>query len=389
MILGIDASNIRGGGGVTYLAEMLRSAQPHAFGFKKIVIWSGYSTLRRIEDRPWLHKIHEPLLDRSLPYRLFWQFCQLSLKVKACQCNMLYVPGSFYLGRFRPFVTISRNMLPFELREMRRYGVSRNMLRLLFLRWAQLYTFRRTDGLIFLTRYARNTILRINPKASSKMAVISHGIDSRFQMVPRKQLEITRFSTSHPLRIIYVSAIDAYKHQWHVAKAISKLRKAGFPLVLDLIGPAYNPSLRRLRDTLQRIDPEGEFIRYLGAVSHDRLPGVYSDADVCVFASSCENMPNILLEAMASGLPIACSNRGPMPEVLGDAGLYFDPENPEEIANALSQLINSPELRTEKARASFALGKAYSWRRCADETFHFLSDVMITSQSAGSRVETR
>ena len=54
---------------------------------------------------------------------------------------------------------------------------------------------------------------------------------------------------------------------------------------------------------------------------------VLKRAHLFVFASSCENMPNTLVEAMASGLPIACSDRGPMPEILRDGGTYFDPEN--------------------------------------------------------------
>jgi glycosyltransferase involved in cell wall biosynthesis len=88
-----------------------------------------------------------------------------------------------------------------------------------------------------------------------------------------------------------------------------------------------------------------------------------------------ENMPNILLETMAAGLPVACSNLGPMPEVLKDAGLYFDPQNPIEIANAIRQYLDFPDLRTEKSNASFTLAKQYSWERCADQTLGFLAQV--------------
>jgi glycosyltransferase involved in cell wall biosynthesis len=61
-----------------------------------------------------------------------------------------------------------------------------------------------------------------------------------------------------------------------------------------------------------------------------------------------------------------------MPELLGDAGIYFDPEQPEEIAAAIRQLIASPDLRAEKARAAYQRAQALSWARCADETFDFL-----------------
>ena len=101
----------------------------------------------------------------------------------------------------------------------------------------------------------------------------------------------------------------------------------------------------------------------------------YAEADLGLFASSCENMPNILLETMASGLPIACSKRGPMPEVLGQAGVLFNPEQPEDIARALRESIESPQTRTELARASYGRVQEYSWLRCADETFRFLARI--------------
>lgn len=108
----------------------------------------------------------------------------------------------------------------------------------------------------------------------------------------------------------------------------------------------------------------------------------YLDPGTGSIASSCENMPNILLETMASGLPIACSNLGPMPEVLGDAGVYFDPEQPEEIARALCELIESPQLRTKLVQASYQRAQQFSWQRCADETFRFL--VAVTHRQKGT-----
>ncbi len=71
--------------------------------------------------------------------------------------------------------------------------------------------------------------------------------------------------------------------------------------------------------------------------------------DHFVFASSCENMPNTLVEAIAAGLPLACSRRGPMHEILGDTGLYFDPESHLSIAEAIRRLIDDPLLRDESA----------------------------------------
>src|SRR5713226_6986202 len=86
MRLGVDASNIRAGGGVTHLVELLRSADPPAHGFSQVIVWSGQATLDRIEDRPWLVKSSQPMLGRSLPYRAFWQRFSLSRLARMMEC---------------------------------------------------------------------------------------------------------------------------------------------------------------------------------------------------------------------------------------------------------------------------------------------------------------
>ena len=160
-----------------------------------------------------------------------------------------------------------------------------------------------------------------------------------------------------------------------MVEAVHALRSEGLPVVLDLIGPAYPPALARLQSVLGRLDPAGTWACYHGAVPYEDLHQMYGQADLGIFASSCENMPNILLETMAAGLPIACSNRGPMPEVLGDAGLYFDPENPADLAQAIRIFLHDPELRYTKAQAAFSRAQSYSWGCCAAQTFDFLVGV--------------
>jgi len=377
LILGIDASNIRAGGGVTHLVELLRAAAPPLHGFLQVFVWSGKATLDRIEDRPWLVKNHQPQLDRSLLYRVHWQRFKLSDLARAVNCAVLFVPGGSYAGNFNPIITMSRNLLPFECGALRRYGLSLMMLKLMALRLIQSQSFRRADGLIFLTQYAQATVMRVIGTAKGKTTTIPHGIDVRFNIPPKDQWPVNKYSAARPFRILYVSIIDVYKHQWQVAEAVAQLRNEGFPVALELVGPAYPPALARLKKTLERIDPKEDFIHYAGAVPYAELPVRYAWADLFLFASSCENMPNILLEGMASGLPIASSNRGPMPEILGDTGIYFDPERPEDIARAIRELVESPSLRAQKAAVAFERAKTYSWSRCADETFGFLAAVAV------------
>jgi len=286
----------------------------------------------------------------------------------------LFVPGGRGGGGFRPFVTMSRNMLPFEGREWRRYGCSWMAAKMFLLRFGQSRSLRNADGRIFLTEYARSVVAR-QAGLEGSQPVIPHGVHPRFFRAPREQKPISQFSLGRPFTLLYVSKVEPYKHQWRVVEAIGMLKKR-LPIALCLVGDGVcRTSTRRLRETLRRVDPHGEFIQWLGDVPHERLPDCYHNADGFVFASSCENLPNILLEAMAAGLPIACSDRGPMPEVLGPAGVYFNPERAVEIAAAIQLLAEDRALRQSFAGAAHARARQYSWERCADETFAHLAAV--------------
>lgn len=373
--VGIDASNLRRGGGVTHLVEVLRAADPSQHGVSHVVVFGGTSTLSQIENRPWLVKRVLPELDRGLISRLFWQSFKLTSMLKQENCSILFVPGGSFSSRFTPVVTMSRNLLPFESTEMNRYGPSIMGLKLRLLRFAQTRSLRAADGVIFLTDYAKSAVTRVTGRLKGVVTHISHGLDSRFLRPPKIQKNITEYNTFNPYQLLYVSIIDQYKHQWCVVEAAAMLRKKGLCLVLNLVGPAYAPALKTLKQSIATHDPEGTWIRYHGAVNYQELHHIYAKADLGIFASSCENMPNILLETMAAGLPIASSNMGPMPEVLGDAGVYFNPTNPAEISIAIETLINSPELRMNIANMSYENVQKFSWQRCAKETFAFLSQI--------------
>lgn len=375
MNLGIDASNLRAGGGVNHLMELLRVENPRDYGFDQVIVWGGKATLNRVEEKPWLRKIHEPLLDRALPMRLYWQRFKLDRLVRQEKCDLLFIPGGLYFGSFRPFVTMSQNLIPFQWKEIRRYGISWMFLRNVLLHWSQKQTFHSADGLIFLTRYAQDVVMKNVKSCYSRVTIIPHGVDKRFLLAPRAQKDLKSYSLQKPFRLLYVSNIDFYKHQWHVAEAVAKLKEAGYPVQLDFIGSAYPPALKRLCRALLRFDSEETFIHYLGEIPYSKLVDLYRQADVFVFASSCETFGQIVTEAMAAGLPIACSNRGPMPEVLGDAGVYFDPERPAEIAEALRILIEDPDLRANKAELAFQRAKQFTWERCVRDTFEFIAQV--------------
>jgi glycosyltransferase involved in cell wall biosynthesis len=383
MRIGIDASNIRAGGGVTHLTELLRAAQPEEHDIQHIAVWGGQQTLDKLPQRPWLSLFHEPMLNGSSLHRVFWRRTKLTSRLIEHHCDLLFVPGGMYTGNFKPFVTIAHNMLPFEPDERRRFGLSWTRLKLHLLEFSQTATFRRADGVKFASETSRQVVEDCTGPLPGRIAIIPGGISDGFRCPPRQQKPLSMYSWSRPFRWLYVSIVAVYKHQWHVVEAVAKLRKEGVPVTLDLIGFAYPPALRRLQKVIRRVDPGEEFIHYRGYEPYTELANRYHQADGSIFASSCETLSYILLEAMASGLPIACSNRSDMPETLRDAGVYFDPECPTEIARALSTLLNDVDLRSHLAQLAYERAQQYSWERCAQETFSFLVEVAQSTSAKG------
>jgi glycosyltransferase involved in cell wall biosynthesis len=375
MRLGIDGTNLRSGGGITHLKEILCEAAPQRCGFERVVLWSSRRTLDALPDRPWLEKSHRPELDRSLPHRLLWQSTALT-RLARRDCDVLFSPGGLYLGGFRPVVTMSRTALPFEPEERGRYPLSLARLRLALLKYGQTATFRRGTATIFLTAYGERLIRAQAGPLGSLTAVIPHGVAAEFRSPPRPARPIEAFDDAHPFGWLYVSDVYLYKHQWQVIEAARRLRQEGLPIRLELVGRIFDRGAeRRMREALRQTDPDGAFVTYVGPVPHRELPERYRAADGFVFASSCENLPNILLEAMAAGLPIATSDRGPMPEVLDGAGAYFDPEAPASIADAMRRLMLDPALRDRSARAAYERALQFDWSRTADATFRLLQRV--------------
>ncbi|MDB4229132.1 glycosyltransferase family 4 protein [Paracoccaceae bacterium] len=372
-VIGIDAFNISSGGGLTHLREILKVIQDDDSRVKHIVVWGSKNLLAALDERTFLHKVHISTLDRGLFMRLLWHIFRSKKVAKQAGCDVLYLPGGTDLSGFTPSVTMSRNMLPFEILEIARYKSVLKRLKYHLLRAAWKISFRQTDGLIFLTKYAKEVISKVSIKLPKNVAVIPHGVDSAV-FSPDEEREDVIFSFDRPCRIVYVSIVNPYKHHRNVVHAVSRLRERGYPVILDLIGPP-GESFNSLMTAIRAVDPQNEFISYTGFLAHNSLQSRYKSADIGVFASTCENMPNILLEMMASGLPIASSNFGPMPEVIGGIGEFFNPLNVGEIHDSLEELINNSEKRLMFGNINTQKAAEFTWRKCADETLDFLLDI--------------
>ena len=371
--IGIDASNIRHGGGVTHLSQFLDHAE-----LKKteVVVWSNKKTLDSIKDKVWLTKLTDNLLEGNFFKRTFWQLFRLRNALESNSCDLLFVPGSSFTTKFRPVVTMHQNLLPFETKEIMRYGLSINSLKFLFLRVIQTKSFINSDAIIYLSEYSKKVVEKIANIENPVTTIIPHGVEERFAKYPREQKDIKEYSKENPFKIIYISSIDYYKHQWNVVEAVTRLKSYGLNISLNLYGVGNKDPLIKLKKSMSKNDPRKEYIKYKEEIDFKEIETVYFSADLSIFASSCESFGQIVLESMAAGLPIACSNMSTMKEIIKEGAVYFNPLDVDEIENSIIKLINSPSLRSDIALKAFNYSQDYSWSTTSDKTFQFLDKII-------------
>ena len=372
MKIGVDASNIITGGGLTHLRELLEALSAYQNRFREIHIWACENTLAQLSDKEWLKKHSNPWLEKNLLARLVWQYLYFKKLLRQNKIDILLLPGSTSAHGFHPNISISQNLLPFVAKEVNRHKITEwQYWRMKILRITQASSFLHADATIFLTDYAKDIVLKVMHRKLNRPTVIPHGLNKAFIENTIERESQKPFSSLNPCKILYVSTIYHYKHQCELAQAVIKLRTKQLFISLDFIGEAHHESLEKLNKYMNN----KSYINYLGPIQHDKISDYYDKADIFAFVSSCETFGQILLEAMARKTPIVCSNVSPMPEILQEAGLYCNPESPDSIANALECYYHSHTLRLEKATKAFAIAQSFSWDSVARKTLELIESL--------------
>ncbi len=288
--------------------------------------------------------------------------------------QIFFAPGGLLLSSVPDgcrTVTMFRNMLPFDDKLASSIPGFAQRCRNTYLRHQLLRSMIKADLTIFISEYARERIFALcSPKNS---ITIPHGVSSIFRGVD----PIASRPLALPHRfLLYVSRFEHYKCHLEVVTAYATLPaeiRAAVKLVL--IGETdYSAA----EEVVAKVAALGlsEDVRILGAIPYETLPAYYAASDAVIFASACENCPNILLEAMASGKPVLSSNIQPMPEFGGPDLQYFDPHNPDDIARAIMEILGSRELADRVAKAALERSASYNWAITATKTWAALTQLV-------------
>lgn len=225
---------------------------------------------------------------------------------------------------------------------------------------------RAADRVIVGAEASRRDLVRIFNVASCRISATPYAADSTFYPCAADEIERVRRKLGLPhTYILYVGSNKPHKNLVGLVQAYATMA-AETDAALVIAGrwdPAY-PEAQRHAAGLEM----AARVRFLGPIDEADLPALYSGSACFVFPSRYEGFGLPVLEAMACGTAIACSNTSSLPEVAGDAALYFNPEDIAGLAHALRRLMSNPSLRHDLAERGLDLSKKFSWSRTAAQT---------------------
>ena len=373
MILIIDSITNGSGGYKRHLSEILKYSENDFCKFKKIIVWGPNQLLNLLPSNQKIIKRTHLLLNIGvLGFFLFNLFFKKRYFNKDYDC--IYSPSGSFTLNLHPYVSMSRNMLMFDEVEQKRFGISIQRVKLKYIYYVNKKSFENSDGLIFLSNYAKNKINNLLNLDLTNQRIINHGISNNFQKEPSIQKDLYEFNYFNPYKLLYISHIFPYKHHLNVIKAIQQVQLDGYNIHFTIIGNSFSKSLS---SKIESEIKDSDKIVWIQDVPINVIRDYFHKCNAFIFASTCENMPNTLIEAMSSGLPILSSNFDPMKEFLEDGGVYFNPLSSNSIYNSIKELIDNKKLREKLSNKSYSLSKKYSWKKCAEETFNFLHEIAL------------
>ncbi len=286
---------------------------------------------------------------RFRPARILWEQIVLPFEAARYRLDVLFNPG-FTAPVFSP----CRQVTVFHDLQHKRHPEYFRWFDLPFWRlllWAAAH---RSDRLIAVSEATRADLLRFYRVPEERVAVIAHGVEPAFSRLDRSHTESY---------LLCVSTLHPHKNLPRLIRAYGR-KKRDFRLVLAGLRGFHAESIERQIEEMGLRDS----VQITGWVPREELYSLYERARAFVYPSMFEGFGMPVLEAMAAGIPVACSDIPPLREVAGDAALYFDPLNEDAIAASIERVMSDPHLRDRLAQAGRERARPFTWERCAEQT---------------------
>ncbi|MHB9112513.1 MAG: glycosyltransferase family 4 protein [Thermoleophilia bacterium] len=232
---------------------------------------------------------------------------------------------------------------------------------------------RRSRSIIADSNNTKLDIVRLIKARPSKVSVIHLGAPDECNPEPQPEDDeaMHHYGIIKPY-ILFVGTLEPRKNLNVLIRSFDRVAKSRQDIHLVLAG-RRGWMAQAIFDELERRDLLGR-VHITGYVREQYLPALYRQAAAFVYPSLYEGFGLPPLEAMSSGTPVIVSRSSSLPEVVGDAGLYVDPLNADEMARAMEAAVGDPELARSLRKKGLERAKLFSWKKTAEMTLDILRE---------------
>ena len=358
----VNGIHAKSGGGVTYLRNIMPLlAADDELELHLFLHRDQFALFGTIHERVRIHLLDFPAGFFS---NLVWE--QLALPIFA---RVMRVDVTLSLANYGPLAAPSqiimlRNSLAVVGKETRLfkrlYWVGLTVMTAL-----SLFASKRA---IAVSRYARGALsFGFGDQLQNKVAVVYHGVNEAFQPSTRDR------SGDY---LLAVSDIYVQKNLHTLIHALATVKKSFPDIVLKIAGRPIDAEYMAELEAVIAAEDLADSVEFLGMCGTSQLLHLYQDCKLFVFPSTVETFGNPLVEAMACGAPIASSNSAAMPEILGNAAVFFDPLDTKDMADRIASLLADDAARERLSRNALTRAQRFSWQLTAQQTADVIKSVV-------------
>lgn len=304
----------------------------------------------------WLHKEREKIASRASPFSLAqqWQIPSILRQVRADAYHSPYYLMPYYPGVPTILTVHDTTAIHYPQTVSRRAR--------LFFRLTSSLALRTANTIIAISKTTQMDFVKAFNVPQQRIHIVYEAAEAHFR--PQSTSEVTRVREKYSLPetfALYFGINKPHKNLPRLIQAWKGINPTGWSLV---IAGAWDKRYPQAKEEAAGT----ESIFFLGPIPEEDLPSLYTAASLFIFPSIYEGFGLPVLEAMSCGTPVICANTSSLPEVGGNAVLYFDPLSVETIGNALQEAIANSNLRQELSTRGLEQATHFSWQRTAQET---------------------
>lgn len=246
-------------------------------------------------------------------------------------------------------------------------------------RWSSKFAVKHAAKIITISDFSKKEIMEVYNAPDDKVKVILNGYNRGLYKKIENQDDIAPVLNKYGIEkpyILYVSKLEKKKNTPALVEAFAIMREQHKQIKHKLVlagdaGLGYD----EIKYIIREYNLDDEVIA-TGWVPELDMPYIYNGASAFIFPSLYEGFGIPLLQAMACGVPIAASQTTSIPEVVGQAAVFFNPKDVKSIAEAMAEIITNEKLKNELIAKGFDRVKKFSWQKCAEETLAVINSLM-------------